>query len=66
MLLEKLDGVIPQLLDTSTVPELNMEDTGKAFLSGSWEQKNKWKKEKQTRQDGDFVTGITQRLHVVF
>ena len=27
MLLEKLDGVTPQLLDTSTVPELHMDDT---------------------------------------
>ncbi len=26
MLLEKLDGVTPQLLDTSTVPELSIED----------------------------------------
>ena len=27
MLLEKLDGVTPQLLDTTTVPELHMDDT---------------------------------------
>ena len=26
MLLEKLDGITPQLLDSSTVPELQMED----------------------------------------
>ena len=37
MLLEKLDGVTPQLLDTTTVPELHMDDTttntGKSYTT---------------------------------